>query len=88
MVDAVREAEKSIGIVNYELTKKQLKGRDFSRSIYVINNIKKGDILSELNIKSIRPGFGLHPKYYKEILGKQVNRTLKKGDRFDLEFLK
>src|SRR5690606_21459419 len=65
MVKAVREAEKAIGVVDYSLTEKQRKGKDFSRSLYVVEDIKEGEIITEKNVRSIRPGFGLHPKYYK-----------------------
>lgn len=85
MVKAVREAEKAIGKVDYELTEKQAKGKDFSRSLYVVQDIEEGQVLTEKNIRSIRPGFGLHPKYYYEILGKAVNRELTKGERISLE---
>jgi len=85
MVNEVRQAEKAFGAVNYTLTPKQKAGKDFSRSLYVVKDIKNGDKLTADNIKSIRPGFGLHPKYYYEILGKNVNKDLKKGDRLELE---
>lgn len=84
MVKAVREAEKAIGVVDYTLTEKQAKGKDFSRSLYVVADIKKGDIITADTIKSIRPGFGLHPKYYHQVLGKVVNRDLEKGDRLEM----
>ena len=85
MVQAVREAESAIGVVDYTLTEKQAKGKDFSRSLYVVEDMKAGDIINEKNVRSIRPGFGLHPKYYNEILGKKVNINIEKGDRFSLE---
>ena len=84
LVKVVREAEKAIGVVDYELTEKQLKSRDFSRSLYVVKDIKAGDIITEENIKSIRPGFGLHPKYYDQVLGTKSNRNFSYGDRFSL----
>lgn len=86
MVNAVREAEVAIGEINYSLTNKQIKGREFSRSLYVSNNVKIGDIVSEMNIKSVRPGFGLHPKYLPELIGKKFIKDVKKGERmsFDL----
>ncbi len=87
MVKSVREAESAIGIVNYSLTPKQAKGKDFSRSLYVVRDINEGSLITEENVKSIRPGFGLHPKYYNIILGKIVNRNLKKGDRFSFDFI-
>ena len=88
MVKAVREAEKAIGIVDYKLTEKQVKGKDFSRSLYVVENIKKGEVITEKNVRSIRPGFGMHPKELKEILGKVANKDLDKGDRFEWNFIK
>jgi pseudaminic acid synthase len=84
MVKAVREAEKAIGIVDYTLTDKQIKGKDFSRSLYVVENINAGDVITEKNVRSIRPGFGLHPKYYHQILGKTVSQNIEKGTRMSL----
>lgn len=88
MVKAVREAEKAIGVVDYNLTEKQIKGKDFSRSLYISKDINKGDILTDENVRSVRPGFGLHPKYLPEILGKKVNRDLEKGVRMQLEYIR
>jgi pseudaminic acid synthase len=79
MVKAVRETEKAIGKIDYNLTEKQKKGKDFSRSLYVVEDVRKGDKLTQENIKSIRPGFGLHPKFYTEILGKTFKNDLEKG---------
>jgi pseudaminic acid synthase len=87
MVIAVREAEMAIGSINYNLTPKQLKGKDFSRSLYVVKDVKKGDIVSKDNIRSIRPGFGLHPKYHENIIGKIFKKDAIKGDRFDLDLI-
>jgi pseudaminic acid synthase len=87
MVKAVREAERAIGTVDYSLTQKQSKGRDFSRSLYVVADMKAGEIITEQNVKSIRPGFGLHPKYYNEVLGKKVNADIEVGTRFNLNYL-
>ncbi len=84
MVNAVRDAEKSIGKIDYSLSEKAIKSRNFSRSLYVVKDIKKGDILTEENVRSIRPGYGLHPKYYKEILGKKVLKDLGKGDALNI----
>jgi len=87
MVKAVREAERAIGVVDYQLTEKQLHGKDYCRSLYVTDEIKAGETFTKENIKSVRPGFGLHPKYYKEILGKTATKDLEKGDRFSLDFV-
>ena len=88
MVKAVREAESAIGNVDYTLTEKQLKGKDCSRSLYIVENVKAGEVLTEKNIRSVRPGFGLHPKHYDEILGKQVTEDLQRGDRLNMNLIK
>ena len=84
MVKAIREAEKAVGIIDYDLTIKQRKGRDFSRSLYVSNDIKIGEVFTADNIRSVRPGFGLHPKYYNQLLGTIANKNYKKGDRLEI----
>jgi pseudaminic acid synthase len=81
MVISIREAETAIGKIDYQLTEKQIKGKDFSRSLYVIKDVKAGEIITEENVKSIRPGFGLHPKYFDIIKGKTFSQDLKRGDR-------
>jgi pseudaminic acid synthase len=88
MVNTLRMAEQAIGKVDYTLTKKQESGKAFSRSLYVVNDMIEGDIITEKNVRSIRPGFGLHPKHFKKILGKSINQNLEKGTRFSLDFLK
>jgi pseudaminic acid synthase len=88
MVKSVRNAERAIGKVDYTLTEKQIKGKDFSRSLYVVKDVKAGDLITEKNVRSVRPGFGLHPKYLPEILGKKASMDLKKGDRFHINFIK
>lgn len=87
MVDSIRNVEKALGNDNFELTEKMIINQDFSRSLFVVKDMQKGEIITEDNIRSIRPGFGLHPKYLKEILGKKVNRNLKKGTPFELNFV-
>jgi len=88
MVEAVREAEKSIGEVNYNPTEKQKKGREFSRSLYVVEAIKEGELISEKNIRSIRPGHGMHPKFYKDVLGKKASKNLEKGNPLSFNSIK
>jgi pseudaminic acid synthase len=82
MVKAVREAEKAVGQVSYVLTEKQMKGRDFSRSLYVVKDIQEGETITEDNVRSIRPGFGMHPKELKNWIGKDSPKNMKRGDRF------
>ena len=85
MVKAVREAEKAIGVVDYSLTEKQKNGRNFSRSLYVVKDIKAGEVITEENVKSVRPGYGMHPKYYSQVVGKKVLTDLQKGNRLEFE---
>lgn len=86
MVKAVREAESAIGIVDYSLTEKQKKGKDFCRSLYIVKDVKAGDILMQENVRSIRPGFGMHPKFYNEVLGKKVLCSIEKGTPLDWKY--
>jgi len=79
MVSAVRQAEKAIGQVTYDITEKTKGSRKFTRSLFVVKDIKAGEPFTEENIRSIRPGFGLHPKYLKEILGKKAKTDIKRG---------
>jgi pseudaminic acid synthase len=82
MVKMVREAEKAIGKINYELTLKQIDGRQFCRSLYAVKEIKKGEILTEENVRSIRPGFGMHPKELKNLIGQLAESDYEFGERF------
>lgn len=79
MVKAVRQAEIMQGVIDYEMTEKKVKSRQFSRSLYIVEDVKKGDVISERNIRSIRPGYGMHPKYYSLVLGKKFSNDFKKG---------
>ncbi len=87
IVDSIRNVEKAIGEVNYPNDIEKISGRKYCRSLYVAADMKKGDIITENNVRSVRPGYGLHPKYMPEILGKTVNRDLEKGDRMKLDYL-
>jgi pseudaminic acid synthase len=87
MVKAVREAESAIGKIDYSLTQKQLKGKDFSRSLYVVKDVNRGDMVTEENVRSIRPGYGLHPKYLSIALEKKFLKSVAKGERFELKMI-
>ncbi len=84
MVKSIRQVEKALGDNSYTLTEKQITGRSFSRSLYVSQDIKQGEEITESNIKSVRPGYSLHPKYLPEIIGKKAIRALHKGERIQL----
>lgn len=88
MVNAVRLTEKMMGKVDYEMTKKKKSSREFSRSLFIAEDVRAGQTLSEKNIKSVRPSFGLHPKYYDEVLGKTFLEDYKKGTPLSLELIK
>ncbi len=76
MVKAVRDTEKLLGKVDYSMSEKKKKSRAFARSLYVSKDIKKGEIFTEKNVRSVRPGYGLHPKYLKDILGRKASKDL------------
>ncbi len=79
MVDNIRIVEKAIGKVTYDLTEKQVREREHSRSLFVAKDMKKGDIFTPENLRSVRPANGLHTKYYEDILGKKVTKDVKLG---------
>lgn len=79
MVDAVRLTETMLGKVDYEMTEKKKTSRQFSRSLFIVEDVKEGDLLTNQNVRSIRPGFGMHPKFLKEIIGKKFKSDFEKG---------
>jgi len=87
LVDKVRDTEKLLGKVSYEISEKVKNNRKFARSLFVVQDVKEGDIITEENVRSIRPGNGMHPKYYNEILGKKFNNDLKKGTPLKLDLI-
>ena len=84
MVKAIRNVEKAVGEVVYPTNPSKIKGREFCRSLYVAEDVKAGDVVTDINVRSVRPGFGLHPKFISEIHGKTFQKNCKKGDRFEL----
>ena len=88
MVNQIRSAERSIGKITYKLSKKSKISLNGKRSIYVSNNIYKGQKISKNNIKVVRPSYGLNPKLYKSVLGKKTIKNLKAGSRLEVKFLK
>jgi len=82
MVDSVRIVEKTIGKVTYGGVKKESASKKFRKSLFVVKDIKKGDIFTKENVRPIRPGYGLHTKHYYKILGKICNMDIEKGEPF------
>src|SRR5471030_196146 len=88
MVDNIRVIEKALGKVTYDLTEKQRNSREHSRSLFVVKDVKEGEIFTEENLRSIRPGFGLETKYIKDILGKKAKSNIAKGTPMDWSLIK
>ena len=79
MIDEVRQVEKALGKISFELTEKIGKSRSFARSLFIVKEMKAGETFSDENVRSIRPSSGLPPKYLKEILGKKAKRNIERG---------
>ena len=79
MVNNIRILEKAMGSASYQLTEVQQLERKDSRSLFVVKDVAKGEIFTPENVRSIRPGCGLHTMYYEEILGKKTSRAIRKG---------
>lgn len=79
MVDAIRITEKAIGEIHYGLTEEEEKSKVFRRSLFVVRDMKEGELFTEENVRSIRPGYGLSPKYFKDILGKKAAKNISEG---------
>ncbi|MDE7476878.1 MAG: pseudaminic acid synthase [Lachnospiraceae bacterium] len=79
MVNKVREVEKALGKVCYGVSKQEESNTCFRRSLFVVKDIVAGEALTPENIRSIRPAYGMKPKYYKEVLGKTAKHDLKRG---------
>lgn len=88
MVDDIRYIEQALGNVNYKVTKSASKSIKNRSSLYITKKIKKGDILSNDNIKAVRPGLGLHPKYLENIIGKIAVKDIDVGERLSWDLIK
>lgn len=79
MVDAVREAEQSLGRVSYDVTEREAASRVFRRSLFVVEDVKAGEPLTERNVRSIRPGHGLPPRHLGDVIGRCASRDIERG---------
>lgn len=79
LVRNVRIAEGALGRVHYGLTTDQVKNKMFRRSLFIVQDMKAGDIFNSFNMRSIRPGYGMHPGFYYKILGKKARKCIKAG---------
>jgi pseudaminic acid synthase len=87
MVEAIRIAEKARGEVRYGISQQEAKISVYRRSLFVIKDIKAGDVFTEENVRSIRPGYGLHPRNLKNILGRRASRDIRRGTPLGWELM-
>ena len=87
MVENIRNVELALGDVKYPTDPAQIKGRTACRSLYVAEDVKAGELVTEKNVRSVRPGYGLHPKYLPQVLGKRFVKDLARGERFTLDMV-
>ena len=79
MVDSIRIVEKTLGTIHYDGVNSESKSKQFRRSLFIVKDVKKGDLFTEDNVKSIRPSNGLHTRFYKDVLGKKSRDDYDKG---------
>jgi N-acetylneuraminate synthase len=79
MVDAIRVAEKAVGEVSYEATDREDESRVFRRSLFVVSGVEAGEVFTDNNVRSIRPGYGLHTRHLGEVLGRRAARDIERG---------
>lgn len=87
MVCDIRQAEKAIGCVQYGPTEQEKSSQIFRRSIFCVKDIKKGEKLTQENVRIIRPGYGLAPKYYKDVLGQVALKNIERGTPLEMEMI-
>lgn len=87
MVDAVRVAEKALGNVSYEVTEQEVASRVFRRSLFVVKDVQAGEVFTEENVRSIRPGHGLHTRYEGQVLGRRAAVDIQAGTPLDWALL-
>lgn len=87
LVESIRITEKAIGAPHYGPGKKEIENVNFRKSLFIVKDVEKGEVFTEKNVRSIRPGYGLKPKYYDEVIGKKAARNMKKGTALSWELL-
>ena len=87
LVEKVRDTEKLLGKVSYEISEKVKNNLKFARSLFVVKDVKAGEVITKENIRSIRPGFGMHPKYYNEILGGKFSKNVNRGEPLHIKMI-
>jgi pseudaminic acid synthase len=87
MVAAVRKAEKALGTITYGPSAEECQSKVFRRSLFVVKDVQRGETFTSENVRSIRPGNGLHPRYYPVIIDKFASRDIKRGTPLSWELL-
>ncbi|HEY2990943.1 MAG TPA: pseudaminic acid synthase [Candidatus Binatia bacterium] len=87
MAEAIRAAEKALGEVRYGPGAEEAKSRVFRRSLFVVENVKAGERFTEKNVRSIRPGYGLHPRHLQEALGRRARQDIPSGTPLAVEMI-
>lgn len=88
MIKVIRDTEKSLGKVDYTLSERTLKNRQFAKSLFVVEDVKEGDIITEENVKAIRPFNGILPIHLPEVLGKKFTKSAERGTPFTFDLIK
>lgn len=87
MVNAIRVTEKALGTVKYEVTKKESSSRVFRRSLFVVKDMAPGEAFTADNVRSIRPGYGLHTRYVENVMRKKAIQAIKRGTPLSWELI-
>jgi N-acetylneuraminate synthase len=87
MVSAIRTAEKALGKVHYGVSAQEAESRVFRKSLFVVRDMRVGEAFTDENVRSIRPGYGLHPRYLKDALGRYATRDIKRGTPLRMDMM-
>jgi len=87
LVDAVRIAEKALGTVHFGIEAKEASSRVFRRSLFVVQDVKRGEVFTSENVRSIRPGYGLHTRHLEEVLGRKAAHDIERGTPLSWELV-
>lgn len=79
MVDAIRAVERALGEVHYGASEREASSRVFRRSLFVVKEMKAGEVFTKENVRSIRPGYGLHTRHLQEVLGRCTSQGIERG---------
>ena len=87
LVRECRAAWEALGEISYDVQEQEEKSLIFRRSLYIVEDMKAGDVITEGNMRAIRPGYGLSPRYYDVLLGRRVDRDVRCGTPLSWELL-